>query len=70
MNQGQKNKFHKAIKSLSEVLSELNKDTSDVYQLCYNQVTCKFDITRIGLKSKVDIIEEDDTYFPDLYMEE
>ena len=70
MNKQQKDKFHKAIKDLSDILTELNQDTSDVYQLCYDQVTCKFDITRIGLKGKVDIIEKDDTYIPDLYVEE
>ena len=69
MNQRQKNKFHKAIKSLSDLLDELNQGIYG-YELIYNQATCTFKIIKMVEDAREVIVEQDDTYFPDMSMEE
>lgn len=69
MNQRQKNKFHKAIKDLTELLDELNQGIYG-YELIYNQATCTFKISKMVEDARVVIVEQDDTYFPDMSMEE
>lgn len=69
MNQKQKDKFHKAIKDLTELLDELNQDTY-MYELEYNQASCTFKIVKTIEDAKVITIEQDDTHFPWFYMEE
>ena len=66
MNQRQKNKFHKAIKNLKELLVELNEGRINDYELRYSLATCTFRITQLGYSDVVEL-ETDDTYFP--YME-
>lgn len=69
MNQRQKNKFHKAIKDLTELLNELNQGIYG-YELIYNQAACTFRISKMVEDAREVIVEQDDTYFPDMYMEE
>ena len=69
MNQRQKNKFHKAIKDLIELLDELNQGIYG-YELIYNQATCTFKIIKMVEDAREVIVEQDDTYFPDMSMEE
>ena len=69
MNQRQKNKFHKAIKDLAELLDELNQGIYG-YELIYNQPTCTFRISKMVEDAREVIVEQDDTYFPDLYLNE
>ena len=69
MNQRQKNKFHKAIKDLAGLLDELNQGIYG-YELIYNQPTCTFRISKIIEDAREVIVEQDDTYFPDLYLNE
>ena len=69
MNQRQKNKFHKAIKDLAELLDELNQGIYG-YELIYNQATCTFRISKTVEDAREVIVEQDDTYFSEFYMEE
>lgn len=69
MNQRQKNKFHKAIKDLAELLNELNQGIYG-YELIYNQATCTFRISKIVEDAREVIVEQDTTYFPEFYVEE
>ena len=71
MNQRQKNKFHKAIKDLTELLQELNAGCEN-WELRYSNCDGKFHLRKIcfdGLGNPSERIF-DDTYFPWFYMEE
>ena len=64
MNQRQKNKFHKAIKSLSDLMLELNSGC-ECCELHYSYSDCKFSL----YKSQKEIeTEQDDTNFPWLHI--
>lgn len=69
MNQRQKNKFHKAIESLSDLMLELNQVIYG-YELIYNQATYTFKIIKMVEDAREVIVEQDNTYFPDMSMEE
>ena len=70
MNQKQKNKFHKAIKSLTELLDELNAG-NEVWELRYSSSDSKFHLAKMGLiNSGWTKQEQDDTYFPFFDIEE
>ena len=69
MNQKQKDKFHKAIKDLTELLDELNQDVY-TYELEYNQASCTFRIVKTIEDARVITVEQDNTYFPNIYIEE
>ena len=71
MNQRQKNKFHKAIESLSDLIDELNNNqTGDFYTLVYSVVDSRFHIKKQDKNYNTDIEEQDMTYFSEFYMEE
>lgn len=71
MNQRQKNKFHKAIKSLSNLIDELNDNQiGDFYTLVYSVGDSRFHIKKQGKNYNTDIEEQDMTYFSEFYMEE
>lgn len=71
MNQRQKNKFHKAIESLSDLLDELNDNkTGDFYTLVYSVGNSRFHIKKQDKKYNTDIEEQDMTYFSEFYAEE
>lgn len=70
MNQRQKNKFHKAIESLSELLIELNSGCES-WELRYNNSDSRFHLSKMSLNTLSYINEEqDETYFPCFDMEE
>ena len=46
MNQRQKNKFHKAIKSLSDLMQELNSGCES-WELHYSNSDCKFSLYKL-----------------------
>ena len=70
MNQRQKNKFHKAIKSLSDLMLELNSGCES-WELRYNNCDNKFHLSKMSLNTLSYINEEqDETYFPCFDMEE
>ncbi len=70
MNQKQKNKFHKAIKSLTELLNGLNT-SNEVWELRYSSSNCKFHLAKMGLINfGYSNEEQDETYFPLFDMEE
>ena len=70
MNQRQKNKFHKAIKNLTELLDELNAG-NEVWELRYSSSNCKFHLAKMGLINfGYSNEEQDETYFPLFDMEE
>lgn len=71
MNQRQKNKFHKAIKSLSDLMLELNSGCES-WELNYSNSDCKFSLYKLqfnGLQKEIEI-EQDDTNFPWMYIKE
>ena len=71
MNQRQKNKFHKAIKSLSDLMLELNSGCES-WELHYSNSDCKFSLDKLqfnGSQKEIET-EQDDTNFPWMYMEE
>lgn len=71
MNQRQKNKFHKAIESLSDLLDELNNNqTGDFYTLVYSVGNSRFHIKKQDKNYNTDIEEQDNTYFSEFYAEE
>ena len=71
MNQRQKNKFHKAIKSLSDLIDELNNNKNgDFYTLVYSVGDSRFHIKKQDKNFNTDIEEQDNTYFSEFYMEE
>lgn len=71
MNQRQKNKFHKAIKSLSNLIDELNDNkTGDFYTLVYSVGDSRFYIKKQDKNYNTDIEEQDTTYFSEFYAEE
>ena len=71
MNQRQKNKFHKAIKSLSDLIDELNNNQiGDFYTLVYSVGDNRFNIKKQDKNFNTDIEEQDMTYFSEFYMEE
>ena len=70
MNQRQKNKFHKAIKSLSDLMLELNSGCES-WELHYSNSDCKFSLyLQNCITFKFEQQEQDDTNFPWMYMEE
>ena len=70
MNQKQKIKFHKAIKSLSELLNELNSGCES-WELRYSQATNRFHLAKMNItKLQFTNEEQDETYFPCFDMEE
>lgn len=69
MNQRQKNKFHKAIKSLSDLMQELNSGCES-WELHYSNSDCKFSLYKLQFDGSQNEIEQDDTNFPWMYMEE
>lgn len=71
MNQTQKNKFHKAIENLSDLIDELNDNQNgDFYTLVYSVGDSRFHIKKQNKNFNTDIEEQDDTYFSEFYMEE
>ena len=71
MNQRQKNKFHKAIESLSDLLDELNTNKlGDFYTLVYSVGDSRFYIKKQDKNFNTDIAEQDTTYFSEFYAEE
>lgn len=70
MNQRQKNKFHKAIKSLSDLMLELNSGCES-WELRYSQVNNRFNLAKMNV-TKLRFIneEQDETYFPCFDIEE
>lgn len=71
MNQRQKNKFHKAIEDLSDLLDELNNNqTGDFYTLVYSVGDGRFFIKKQDKNYNTDIAEQDMTYFSEFYAEE
>jgi len=72
MNQRQKNKFHKAIKSLSDLIDELNNNNKngDFYTLVYSVGDSRFHIKKQDKNFNTDIEGQDNTYFSEFYMEE
>lgn len=71
MNQKQKNKFHKAIESLSDLLDELNDNQNgDFYTLVYSVGDGRFFIKKQDKSYNTDIEEQDMTYFSVFYAEE
>lgn len=71
MNQRQKNKFHKAVKSLSDLMLELNSGCES-WELHYSNSDCKFSLYKLQFNSsqKEIEIEQDETYFPCFDIEE
>ena len=70
MNQRQKNKFHKAIESLSDLIDELNNKNDGFYTLVYSVGDSRFHIKKQDKNYNTDIEEQDNTYFSEFYMEE
>ena len=71
MNQRQKNKFHKAIESLSDLLDELNTNKlGDFYTLVYSVGDGRFYIKKQDKNYNTYIEEQDMTYFSEFYAEE
>ena len=71
MNQRQKNKFHKAIKDLTELLQELNSGCED-WELRYSNPDGTFQLRKKCYDGIENMPEKvfDDTYFPWFYMED
>ena len=71
MNQKQKNKFHKAIKNLSDLIDELNNNQiGNFYTLVYSVGDSRFHIEKQDKNCNTDIEEQDMTYFSEFYEEE
>jgi hypothetical protein len=71
MNQRQKNKFHKAIESLSDLIDELNNNQiGDFYILVYSVGENRFHIRKQDKNYNTDVEEQDMTYFSEFYVEE
>lgn len=71
MNQRQKNEFHRAIESLSDLLDELNDNQNgDFYTLVYSAGDSRFHIKKQDEKYDTYIEEQDTTYFSEFYEEE
>ena len=70
MNRRQKNKFHKAIKSLSDLMNELNSG-NESWELRYSNCSGKFNLSKLDM---TDIaykrVIQDDTYMPCVDMED
>ena len=71
MNQRQKNKFHKAIKDLTELLQELNAGCEN-WELRYSNPDGTFQLRKTCYDGIENMPEKvfDDTYFPWFYMED
>ena len=70
MNQRQKNKFHKAIKSLSDLMLELNSGCES-WELRYSTANNKFSLyLQNCITFEFEQQEQDETYFPCFDMEE
>lgn len=70
MNRRQKNKFHKAIKSLSDLMLELNSGCES-WELRYSTANNKFSLyLQNCITFEFEQQEQDDTNFPWMYMEE
>lgn len=71
MNQKQKNKFHKAIESLSDLIDELNNNKNgDFYTLVFSVSESRFHIKKQDKNYNTDVEEQDMTYFSEFYMDE
>lgn len=71
MNDRQKNKFHRAIENLSDLLDELNDNQNgNFYTLVYSVGDSRFHIKKQDKNYNTDIEEQDMTYFSEFYMEE
>lgn len=71
MNQRQKNKFHKAIEDLYDLLDELNTNKlGDFYTLVYSVGSSRFYIKKQDKNYNTDIEEQDMFYFSEFYAEE
>ena len=70
MNQRQKNKFHRAIKSLSDLIDELNSG-NESWELIYNFADCKFNLSKLDMTDVTyKRVVQDDTYMPCVDMED
>ena len=69
MNQRQKNKFHKAVENLSNLIEELNNNQNgDFYTLVYSVGDSRFHIKKQDKNYNTE--EQDNTYFSEFYAEE